>query len=101
MTNGAESPGSFIKKPQILSERQLGLEKEKLSKEFRERLVSHLFSGTFLVFLLIAALVAAGICLLWSTREFGQVTEYWKWVIPLVTTYIGYAIGKRDGGSDT
>ncbi|MEH8141110.1 hypothetical protein Q7I15_10670 [Aeromonas veronii] len=99
MTEQTSPQGSFIQNPQVLTDRQLGLEEKKLTKEFHERIVSHLFSGAFLVFILIAALVIAGIFLLWSARTFEQVSEYWKWVVPLITTYIGYAIGKRPSES--
>lgn len=99
MTEQSQPQGSFIEHPQILTERHLGLEEKKLSKEFRERLISHIFSGTFLVFLLVASLVGAGIGMLWSGREFAQITEFWKWIVPLVTTYIGYAIGKQPSGN--
>lgn len=102
MTEHTQSQGSFIEHPQVLTDRQLGLEEKKLTKEFRERLISYIFSGTFLVFLLVASLIAAGISLLWSSRDFTQVSEFWKWIVPLVTTYIGYAIGKQpSGNSDT
>jgi hypothetical protein len=99
MTGQAASQGSFIQQPQVLTDGQLGLEEKKLAKEFRERLVNHLFSATFLVFLLVAALILAGICLLWSGREFAQIAEFWKWIVPLVTTFIGYAIGKQPNGT--
>jgi hypothetical protein len=72
----------------------MGLETAKLKKEFRERLMMHLFSASFLVFLIVLAMVGAGIAMLFGARGFSEVSEFWKWIIPLTTTYIGYAIGK-------
>lgn len=90
-----EGKSSFIHTPKRISATELGLETAKLKKEFRERLLSHLFSATFLVFLIILILIIAGVLLLFSeSRQFTEISEYWKWVIPLSTTFIGYAIGK-------
>lgn len=90
-----EGKSSFIHTPKRISASELGLETAKLKKEFREKLLSHLFSATFLVFIIIFMLVIAGVILLFSSkREFTEISEYWKWVIPFATTYMGYAIGQ-------
>lgn len=98
MKNENTNQNSLILESRVLTDRELGLEEKKLDKEFRERVVGHLFSAVFLVFLLVAVLVFAGVgMLIWSNRDFKEVTEYWRWIVPLVTTYIGYAIGKVSG----
>lgn len=94
MTN-PEGKSSFINTSKRINASELGLETAKLKKEFRERLLSHLFSSNFLVFLLILILISAGVLLLFNQgREFSEISEYWKWITPLATTYLGYAIGK-------
>lgn len=85
----------FIKASKTLTDGELGLEGKKIDKQFHEKVVDHLFSATFLVFLLVVIMVGAGIGLLWGGRAFAEVTEYWKWIIPIVTTFIGYAIGNN------
>ena len=32
-----------------------------------------------------------------KTQELEKITEYWKIILPLITTYVGYAIGKNQG----
>lgn len=95
MANEYPTKGRFVGISRTIDEKQLGLEEKRLSKEFKERIISNLFSPNFLTFLLIASLIGAGIGLLFSDRTFEHVSEYWKWIVPLITTYIGYSIGKQ------
>ena len=96
----SEEKGSFIHSPRRITANQFGLEEVKLRKEFRERLMSHLFSASFLVFLIVLVMVGAGVAMLFGGRTFSEVSDYWKWIIPLATTYIGYAIGKSPKSED-
>lgn len=41
-------------------------------------------------------MVVAGVILLCGARKFEEIAEYWKWIVPIVTTYIGYAIGDKN-----
>lgn len=94
LTDNQQAKNGFIHTARRVSPSEMGLETAKLKKEFRERLMTHLFSAPFLVFLIVVILVVAGVALLLGDRDFNQISEYWKWIIPLTTTYIGYAIGK-------
>jgi hypothetical protein len=74
------------------------LAKRKLDKEFHENVLSKLFSSNFLVFLVTVAVIASGLIFMQKTSELEKIIDYWKVILPLVTTYIGYAIGR--GKSD-
>ncbi|MEQ4255438.1 hypothetical protein [Pseudomonas syringae] len=90
----SDPDNSFIGGYRTITPQEMGLEETKLKKEFRERLLSYIFSAVFLVFFIILIMVFAGVAMLFGNRDFSQITEYWKWVIPLATTFIGYAIGR-------
>ncbi len=70
------------------------LEHKRLSKEFKEQILSKLFSSQFFVFLITAAVIASGLIFIQKTTELEKIIEYWKIILPLITTYIGYAIGR-------
>ena len=70
------------------------LENKRMQKEFKENLLSKVFSSHFLVFLITAAVVLSGLLFMDKTAEFEKIIEYWKAILPLLTTYIGFAIGK-------
>ena len=73
------------------------LEGKRMKKEFNENLLAKVFSSHFFVFLVTSAVVVSGLMFMQKTNELEKVIEYWKVILPLVTTYIGYAIGRGKG----
>lgn len=67
---------------------------KKLSNEFWQNLTENLFSSGFLVFIVTCLVVASGFVYMNKANSLAETTEYWKLILPVVTTYIGYAIGK-------
>lgn len=94
LNDNQQGRSGFINTSRRVTPAEMGLETAKLKKEFRERMMAHLFSASFLVFVIVVILVLAGVGMLFGERDFNQISEYWKWTVPLTTTYIGYAIGK-------
>lgn len=76
---------------------QLDYHKEtnRLHLEFKEKWLEKLFSANFLVFLVTLIVIVSGFVYM---RVEGvaknDIVEYWKLILPVVTTYVGYAIGK-------
>jgi hypothetical protein len=67
---------------------------KKLSNEFWQGFTDNLFSANFLVFIITCLIVASGFIYMGKAKSLAEVIEYWKLILPIVSTYIGYAIGK-------
>ena len=67
---------------------------KKLSNEFWKNFTENLFSSSFLVFLVTCLVIASGFVIIYKLNTLNEIIEYWKVVLPVVSTYIGYAIGK-------
>lgn len=67
---------------------------QKLNNEFWQNLTENLLSANFLVFLVTCLVIASGFVFMFRTSLITEVIDYWKLILPVVTTYIGYAIGK-------
>jgi hypothetical protein len=78
---------------------QADLATKQLNKEFRENVIASLLSANFLVFLITLFVLVAGFVIMIKTNEFEKIIDFWKVILPLITTYVGYAIGK--GKSET
>ncbi|HIF9422539.1 TPA: hypothetical protein ACX6SA_002633 [Photobacterium damselae] len=70
-------------------------ENNKMTLEFKEKWLEKLFSPNFLVFLVTLIVIASGFVYM-GVEEVAKadILDYWKLILPVVTTYIGYAIGK-------
>lgn len=73
------------------------VENKRISAQFMGQVVQHLFSSNFLVFLVICAVIASGFVYMTHQQDSKDVFEYWRLLIPIITTYIGYAIGRSTG----
>lgn len=63
--------------------------------EFKEKWLEKLFSPNFLVFIVTLLVIGSGFIFMYvETVTKSDIVEYWKLILPVVTTYIGYAIGK-------
>ncbi|HDM8193635.1 TPA: hypothetical protein P0E30_005100 [Vibrio harveyi] len=70
-------------------------EANKTSAEVKQKCVEHLFSANFLVFIVTIVVLVSGFVFMnkdGTTVE--HVITYWQLILPIITTYIGYAIGK-------
>jgi amino acid transporter len=72
-------------------------ENKKLTKEILLSVVDNLFSIHFLVFVIVMLISYSGYAMLQKESDFNKVIEFWKVIIPVITTYMGYAIGKKTG----
>lgn len=69
-------------------------ESKKLSTQFWEKVAILFFSPDFLVFIITLFIASSGFYYMASHTKSEEIIEYWKLIIPVVTTYMGYAIGK-------
>ncbi len=70
-------------------------ENNKLTLEFKEKWLEKLFSPNFLVFLVTIIVIVSGFVYMGVEGVAkADILDYWKLILPVVTTYIGYAIGK-------
>lgn len=67
---------------------------KKLNNEFWENLTENIFSSNFLVFIITCLVIASGFVFMNKSNAISEILDYWKLILPVVTTYIGYAIGK-------
>lgn len=77
---------------------QLDHKKEttELSIKFKEKIIAGLLSANFFVFIIIIAVVYSGFHYMTiQDVKKEDIVEYWKLILPVITTYIGYAIGKN------
>lgn len=70
-------------------------ETNKVNAATKEKLLEQLFSPNFLVFLVTVLVIASGFIFMSRDKsEIDNIIKYWQMILPVVTTYIGYAIGK-------
>lgn len=76
-------------------------ENNKINLEFRDKWLEKLFSANFLVFIVTVAVIASGfVYMRIDGVAKGDINEYWKLILPVVTTYIGYAVGRGSKKED-
>ncbi|EGR4455355.1 hypothetical protein GWZ74_15245 [Vibrio cholerae] len=74
---------------------ELHSETNKVQAETKQKLLEQMFSPNFLVFLVTVLVIASGF--IFMSREnaaIDNIIKYWQMILPVVTTYIGYAVGK-------
>jgi hypothetical protein len=69
--------------------------KEKNKCNLQKELISRLITPSFYSFILLI-LIIVGTIIVSSKMNYDQITNFWEIIIPLLTTYLGYAIGKND-----
>ncbi|MFQ2078971.1 hypothetical protein ACK33T_19140 [Aeromonas veronii] len=70
-------------------------ENKKLNNEFWLSLVNNIFSIHFFVFIIVIFVAFSGYNMIQKESDFSKVIEFWKVIIPVITTYMGYAIGRK------
>lgn len=70
-------------------------ENNKLNIEFKEKCLEKLFSANFLVFIITTLVIGSGFVFMYvSGATTADIMNHWRSILPVVTTYMGYAIGK-------
>ncbi|TPQ33405.1 hypothetical protein [Cupriavidus pinatubonensis] len=67
----------------------------RITLEFRDKLLDKVLSANFLVFVATIFTMIIGVIYMFRdgvTKD--DIIEFWKLILPIVTTYLGYAIGK-------
>jgi len=70
-------------------------ENKKLTKEVLLSIVENIFSIHFFVFLIVILIAYSGYSMLEKESDFAKTLEFWKVIMPVITTYMGYAIGRK------
>lgn len=93
-------PTTGIDTEQVKAHLEFHSEANRVSAAFKEKVLEQLLSANFLVFIITAIVVASGfIFMTKDNAEISHIMDYWKLILPVVTTYIGYAIGKGQSSS--
>lgn len=77
-------------------EAQTQLEQGRLKNDIHKLLIFKLLSSDFLVFLLILLIVISAVIFMVRTNDIDKSFEYWKYIFPIIGTYMGYAFGSRN-----
>jgi hypothetical protein len=73
----------------------LHTETNKTNAASKDKLMEQLFSANFLVFIVTVLVIVSGfIFMSKDNTSFDSIFKFWQLILPVVTTYIGYAIGK-------
>lgn len=70
------------------------IERTRVWAELWHKLFDRLLSAPFFAFLLVLLVLLAGLWFQSSKSDTKEVMEFWKLILPVVTLYVGYAIGK-------
>ena len=88
-------PETGIDAEQLKAHLKYHTDTNKLEKEFKEKLFEKIFSPHFFVFLITLLIITSGFVFMLRDGALKEdIIDYWKLILPIVTTYIGYAIGK-------
>jgi hypothetical protein len=70
-------------------------ETNKVNAASKDKLMEQLFSANFLVFIVTVLVIVSGFIFMAKDKtDFDSIFKFWQLILPVVTTYIGYAIGK-------
>jgi hypothetical protein len=94
---GGDKSSGFEPSGGKLTQNQMNarLELTKLNLDYKDKIWSRWFSPNFFAYTLVSLVVIAGIICIVKVKEFDKWIEFWKVIIPVITTYIGFAIGKQ------
>lgn len=73
--------------------------KENNKYNLQKELICRLMTPSFYTFILIFVISIGAIITLFK-MDYKDATNFWNIIIPLITTYIGYAIGKKENTSE-
>lgn len=89
--NGFDPSGGRLTPTQINAR----IELTKLNLDYKDKIWNRCFSPNFFAYILVSLVVIAGIVCIVKVEESDKWIEFWKVIIPVITTYIGFAIGKH------
>ena len=93
-------PKTGIDTEQVKAHLDYHTEANKVNAAIKEKLLEQLFSANFLVFIVTVLVIASGLIFMSKdSAKVENVLSYWQLILPVVTTYIGYAIGKGKSSS--
>lgn len=88
-------PETGIDTEQVKAHLEYHAEANKVNAAIREKWLEQLFSANFLVFFVTVLVVISGfIFMSRDNANIDNILNFWRMILPVVTTYIGYAIGK-------
>jgi len=88
-------PATGVDTEQLKAHLKFHSDNSKLNNKIKEQWVEKLFSPHFFVFIITIFIIASGfVVMIKDGSERADIVEYWKLILPVITTYIGYAIGK-------
>jgi hypothetical protein len=70
------------------------LAKDGRDKEWKEKILTTLTAANFLVFTVTLLIIISGFYFMNVSNKKEDVIEYWKCILPLITTYVGFAVGR-------
>jgi hypothetical protein len=80
---------------QIKALLELHSEANRVNAASKDKLTEQLFSANFLVFIVTVLVIISGLIFMSKEKsDFEGIFKFWQLILPVVTTYIGYAIGK-------
>lgn len=93
--DNTQSQPTGIDKENIKAHLEYQTENTKLTLGFKEKWLEKIFSPNFLVFLVTIIVLISGFAFMQVEGVAkSDILDFWKLILPVVTTYIGYAIGK-------
>ena len=81
---------SFEPSPKLQQKR---LENESEKTRLRHDLLKHLFSNHTFAFILVLIVCGSGLIVAARWQKLDEIKAFWQVIIPLISTYIGFAIG--------
>ncbi len=87
---------AFDLKTQLIEEKKIEqqMEKHRLRDAFLRDLLQN---NHFYVFLITGFVTLSAVIVSCTSKDMEFIKEFWKIVIPIITAYMGYAIGDRKG----
>jgi hypothetical protein len=93
-------PTTGIDTEQVKAHLKFHSEANKVSAAVKAKWLEQLFSSNFLVFIITLIVIISGFVFMSrDNADIKNIIEYWQLILPLVTTYMGYAIGKGKAAS--
>ena len=72
--------------------------RENNSHDLKKEMITRIITPSFYAFILVFIVLISGIVSLFRV-DYSKAVDFWKLIIPVLTTYLGYAIGKGSSKS--
>jgi len=74
---------------------KIQIERERNNYSLKKEVICRLITPSFYAFVLLLSIIIGTVIISWK-MDYAQITDFWKIIVPVITTYLGYAIGKSD-----